>query len=347
MSLSELLNQSTLVMLICRDVKTYDLLTRLCKEIRELIGNDKIDFDFFYWERNNGYEKGNNLSFFETYRKGLLHSRDDKPCRRAYTIVSKKNLVRLILPENAKGAVSFYEESIPIRVFMGVLANDNDFVINIGYEWRDKGVLHRENGPAIIEEEPISRSFYFKQGSLCENDEPDVTSKNFVGWLKRDENCYYFHREDGPAIIKLLEKNFFVKFMNFGKEHRLGLPSSYYSEDMDGEIYSKYNNLKYKRCGAFLKSVYINEHVIVEANTRFKLTRELNGSTLSVEKVFNNGKRKESILRMFINKLIYYSTCDGIIYSKSELLGDFSNLELNKMMKPKEVFQNAHIYAVE
>lgn len=74
--------------------------------------------------------------------------------------------------------------------------------------WYNKeGVIHRENGPAVIY--PSGTEYWYRNGKYHREDGPAVNRNDgYMEWRINDK----FHREDGPALIWPSGKTFY--FLN-------------------------------------------------------------------------------------------------------------------------------------
>ena len=61
--------------------------------------------------------------------------------------------------------------------------------------WQKNGMLHRENGPAVIRTD-LSQ-FWYLNGELHRTDGPAVICDEYQAWYLNGKR----HREDGPALI--------------------------------------------------------------------------------------------------------------------------------------------------
>lgn len=95
-----------------------------------------------------------------------------------------------------------------------------------GVSWFKNGLLHRDNGPAVITKSGTKE--WYKRGKLHRTDGPAVEDdklKNYEYWYEGK-----LHREDGPAVITKYEKTWY----RHGKIHRDNGPAIIYNS-----LYSK------------------------------------------------------------------------------------------------------------
>jgi hypothetical protein len=142
------------------------------------------------------------------------------------------------------------------EVTYAVHESDDDFRGHVAETWRQNGVLHRENGPAVTVKGDNGGIYeeYYSHGKLHRDDGPARYSKFVVGggskeeWFQNDvlhreggpaESMidgetgvvlmeYWvqngvLHREDGPAVTYRDEKSYIEEFKRWainGKNHR-------------------------------------------------------------------------------------------------------------------------------
>lgn len=213
MDLTFLFNQPNILNLICDGVETYKVLSILSKYFNEI--SNSVEFDFFYWTN----KCKDNEEHYEKFRKGLLHSTNDEPCK-----------FGRLDNEVMKYRVGYLSSRVTYR-------NPS----YIGFEWRKNGVLHREGGNPAIEYENEDHTKFFDQGGCYylengefyrENDLPHHEASFFSEWLKFVDGKVILHREGNPARITDLG-DYFTEHEHYldGKLHNENGPAIYCTYD--------------------------------------------------------------------------------------------------------------------
>jgi hypothetical protein len=105
------------------------------------------------------------------------------------------------------------------------------YTVGLDYEWRLRGLLHRDGGPAVVR---VTGDYqWYQHGLLHRDGGPAVEYADHAKYWYR---CGELHRDDGPAIEMC---NGAVSWYQHGVLHRVGGPAVEYDNVVEWWLHGK------------------------------------------------------------------------------------------------------------